>query len=283
MSDKESPYTVGYGRPPREHRFKPGRSGNPAGRPKKVKLTLPVQKGYDVAQRPANQLLLEEAYRSVTVREGETLIELPAIQAVLRAMGVAAVKGNRGAQKLLVELVNNVEEEARQSKQELFEELIDYKLNGEQAMARYRRAGRTPPQMTPHPDDIHIDIRRGEAWVAGPMTPEEKATLDGLLKIRDEAQQQVSELAQRYARARKPATKQKRLDAWHQQQLFFDLANLQAPERYQRELKHRSYAAGAPQAEDAARVLTRWREGHGTRPQEACRCSFPCVFGKSQG
>ncbi|MGI8568085.1 MAG: DUF5681 domain-containing protein [Methylocella sp.] len=27
-------YEVGYGRPPREHRFRPGRSGNPRGRPK---------------------------------------------------------------------------------------------------------------------------------------------------------------------------------------------------------------------------------------------------------
>lgn len=32
MSDDEE--AVGYGRPPRAHRFKPGRSGNPRGRPR---------------------------------------------------------------------------------------------------------------------------------------------------------------------------------------------------------------------------------------------------------
>ena len=31
---KGKPYEVGYGKPPKEHRFPPGRSGNPAGRKK---------------------------------------------------------------------------------------------------------------------------------------------------------------------------------------------------------------------------------------------------------
>jgi hypothetical protein len=32
--DEPNNYHVGYGRPPRHTQFKPGRSGNPAGRPK---------------------------------------------------------------------------------------------------------------------------------------------------------------------------------------------------------------------------------------------------------
>ena len=36
MSNKDlQKYEVGYKRPPREHQFKPGQSGNPKGRPKK--------------------------------------------------------------------------------------------------------------------------------------------------------------------------------------------------------------------------------------------------------
>jgi uncharacterized protein DUF5681 len=34
MSGRKKDYTIGFGRPPAAHRFKPGQSGNPRGRPK---------------------------------------------------------------------------------------------------------------------------------------------------------------------------------------------------------------------------------------------------------
>ena len=34
---KDTEYTVGYGKPPKQSQFKPGQSGNPKGRPKKAK------------------------------------------------------------------------------------------------------------------------------------------------------------------------------------------------------------------------------------------------------
>ena len=34
-------YEVGYGKPPKEHRFKKGQSGNPRGRPKDAKFSRP--------------------------------------------------------------------------------------------------------------------------------------------------------------------------------------------------------------------------------------------------
>jgi hypothetical protein len=112
MSDEEpkkvTGYVVGYGKPPVEHRFKKGLSGNPLGRAKGKGDNKPPLRSSD---RPTQNMLLDEAYRPVRLREGEDVIELPAIQAVFRAMGVAALKGNRFAQKTLAELVQKVEQD----------------------------------------------------------------------------------------------------------------------------------------------------------------------------
>src|SRR5271169_3778443 len=74
-------YEVGYGEPPSRTRFCKGTSGNPGGRPRGM-----------TAGR-ANRLALSEAYRMVTVREGDKIRTLPAIQAVLRSL--VALQGQR--------------------------------------------------------------------------------------------------------------------------------------------------------------------------------------------
>ena len=94
---KPSPYQVGYGKPPLHTRFQKGTSGNPSGRPRRG------------ATERAKALVLKEAYRSVTVREGDRVASLPAIQAVLRSQMAAAAKGNVAAQRAFVSTVQAIE------------------------------------------------------------------------------------------------------------------------------------------------------------------------------
>lgn len=62
-----------------------------------------------------------EVSPSITVREGEKLVELPVIKAVFRALGVSAMKGNRLAQAMMAELTRELEEEDRKLGVDLFE------------------------------------------------------------------------------------------------------------------------------------------------------------------
>lgn len=238
-------YEVGYRKPPAEHRFKKGRSGNPLGRPRKPKVTNRNGPNSFGAQ-PANEYLLKEAYRPVVVREGERTIELPAIQAVFRAMGVAAMKGNRFAQRTIAELVQSVESEDRKLQLEYLETMMNYKCEWERSIDRARELGQPEPQPIPHPDDVILDFQNGTAKICGPMTKEDKAKWDRLLEYRDELQTEVSHFAADYRKCRNSERKARALDMWTFEQKLFDRINDNLPPR--KNLADRCWQKGASRA-----------------------------------
>jgi hypothetical protein len=89
---------IGYGRPPVHSRFRKGQSGNPTGK-----------RRHGEAER-VEALIRQEVYRFLTVREGDTVTKMPALQAVIRSQIACAAKGNVGAQRALLKLVQNIED-----------------------------------------------------------------------------------------------------------------------------------------------------------------------------
>ena len=230
---------VGYRSPPKEHRFRKGQSGNPAGRPRRPPNRKAQDPGFGVDR--ANQCLMSEAYRPVLVKQGERTGELPVIQAVFRAMGVAAMKGDRPAQRMLAELVQSVEAQDRKARDDRFKVAIDYKCNWEEEIQRARELGHPEPQPIPHPDDVFINPRTGELQCCGPMTKEEKAEWDQVLEHLDQLQSEISRCAASFGRSRNEEKKAEALDRWVFEQRLFDKLNDNLPKRYRKSLKDRCW------------------------------------------
>jgi hypothetical protein len=92
---------VGYGKPPVHSRFRKGQSGNPTGKRRQ-----------DEAER-AQAIILEEAFRLLTVREGDKVTRMPALQAVIRSQIASAAKGNVPAQRAIVKAIQEIEAAVR--------------------------------------------------------------------------------------------------------------------------------------------------------------------------
>jgi len=93
--------------------FVPGQSGNPAGRPAKRVATGAPGDRLPGADQPSRAMILEEAYRLVTVRDGDDEIELPANRAVFRALTAIALKGSGIAMRRWTQIVERAELEQK--------------------------------------------------------------------------------------------------------------------------------------------------------------------------
>jgi hypothetical protein len=94
MTDKDAPppgYPVGYAKPPRHSQFKPGQSGNKAGRSKR--------------SNAIKTLVLEELDERIDIREGNREKTITKQRALIKAMVAKAIKGDMRAASLLLAMV----------------------------------------------------------------------------------------------------------------------------------------------------------------------------------
>ncbi|MBZ0123728.1 MAG: DUF5681 domain-containing protein [Roseovarius sp.] len=167
-------YEVGYGKPPVATRFRPGRSGNPKGRPRGAK-----NKRAKLNEERLKGIILDEAYRDITVRDGDRTVSVPMAQAIVRALAVNAAKGQHRAQRLFAEMLSTTERQNKELADAWLETAITYKVEWERELRRREQLGITHlPEPMPHPDQVRIDMNTGEARVQGPATREDRQQVE---------------------------------------------------------------------------------------------------------
>jgi len=184
-------YEVGYGKPPVQSRFQPGRSGNPLGRPKgsRNKSRMPARH-----EERLKDIILEEAYRTISINDPKGKLTIPMAQAVVRSLAVNAAKGDQRAQRLFTHLLTTTERDNRRLHNEWLDVAITYKIEWEEELERRERLGITGPEPIPHPDHIIVDIPNDTVRVEGPWTKEEKAKWDRLRERKAAFQKQLIDL-----------------------------------------------------------------------------------------
>jgi hypothetical protein len=113
QSDHAAHYEVGYGRPPKCTRFKPGQSGNPKGRKRKPPL-LPDLK----------RIFLEAISEKATVKQGDKERTLTMVEAGFKQLARQHAQGDRHARRELFDYAEKLGIDLLASHRESIEESL---------------------------------------------------------------------------------------------------------------------------------------------------------------
>jgi len=103
-SNDDKDYEVGYGKPPKEHQFKKGQSGNLKGRPK--------------GSKNGSTMLQEQFFSSVTITENGRRKRVPALEVMFRCLIKAAIEGDGRSQDRVIKLLAYADADASDAEQD---------------------------------------------------------------------------------------------------------------------------------------------------------------------
>jgi hypothetical protein len=158
-------YEIGYAKPPKQHQFRPGQSGNRGGRRKGTPNKPP-------SPDQLARIIAEEGLRFITVTEGGEPQQMETARAIMRRLWGEAARGNLGAAKFSLNTLAMAQDRLATSAAETFQQAFDYKMYWSKVCEERLRQGLPPLAIYPHPDSIILDFEKKEAMCISP-TPDE--------------------------------------------------------------------------------------------------------------
>lgn len=215
---------VGYGKPPVEHRFKKGISGNPKGRPRGSGKNA-IARADDGS---LDSLILREADRPVTIRDGDGPQEVRTIDVIVRSTMASAAKGDHRARKLALELIVRAKQEKQAQLEAYLVAAERAKANWDEMCSHYRY--RYPNRdLYPHPDEFEVDHVAGKMILKSAWIDEGSAKYSAFLRTVEGQIEGALDAAEQYRKEQDPAEKDVWLDMWRGAQRDFDFLNSKLP------------------------------------------------------
>lgn len=165
---EEAEEKVGYGRPPVATQFKPGKSGNPDGRPPGSRNKLSR-----LAVEKLDRNFWDEMHREIQVMDGGRRVKMTMKEAITRSLATKAVKGDFRSQKFALVRLAEIARRTSEEEHRLFDSAVQLKEEKLAELKRRMAAGEKHPEVYPHPDDIYVDYN-GNIDIVGPLSVEQK-------------------------------------------------------------------------------------------------------------